>query len=276
MASTIFIKKKKMKKLIILLFIPFISFTQYQNIDYDKRISSIYWMVNGVERNALVYIPKQELLINVPLIFVWHGHGGSAEKFIKRFPVHKLWKEAIVVFPQGVNSKSPWDIKAEKTGWQFQIGDYKDRDIKFFDTMYTYFLNAFPIDDERVYCTGSSNGGTFTYILLQLRPKVFAAAAPAITANIGLENIHEMSLPPIPIFHTSGKKENSFTKQKKLVNYIIKDKKAEYVGYWNDNILTEYYKSDNGNLVWFKHNDGHRWRTKDTALIVDFFKKINN
>ena len=276
MGSTIFIKKKKMKKLIILLFIPFISFTQYQNIDYDKRISSIYWMVNGVQRNALVYIPKKELLINVPLIFVWHGHGGSAEKFIKRFPVHKLWKEAIVVFPQGVNSKSPWDIKAEKTGWQFQIGDYKDRDIKFFDTMYTYFSNAFPIDDERVYCTGSSNGGTFTYILLQLRPKVFAAAAPAITANIGLENIHEMSLPPIPIFHTSGKKENSFTKQKKLVNYIIKDRKAEYVGYWNDNILAEYYKSDNGNLVWFKHNDGHRWRTKDTALIVDFFKKINN
>ena len=102
-------------------------------------------MVNGVERNALVYIPKKELLINVPLIFVWHGHGGSAEKFIKRFPVHKLWKEAIVVFPQGVNSKSPWDIKAEKTGWQFQIGDYNDRDIKFFDTMYTYFSNTFPI-----------------------------------------------------------------------------------------------------------------------------------
>ena len=90
------------------------------------------------------------------------------EKFIKRFPVHKLWKEAIVVFPQGVNSKSPWDIKAEKTGWQFQIGDYNDRDIKFFDTMYTYFSNTFPIDDERVYCTGSSNGGTFTYILLFL------------------------------------------------------------------------------------------------------------
>ena len=61
-----------------------------------------------------------------------------------------------------------------------------------------------------------------------------------------------------------------------MVNYIIKEKKAEYVGYWNDNILTEYYKSDNGNLVGFKHNDGHRWRTKDTALIVDFFKKINN
>ena len=267
-----------MKKLILLLFIPLVSFGQEQNIDnsyYDKHISLKFWMVDGVERNALVYIPEKELLKNTPLIFVWHGHGGSAEKFIKRFPVHKLWKEAIVVFPQGVNSKSPWDIKAEKTGWQFQIGDYNDRDIKFFDTMYTYFSNTFPIDDDRVYCTGSSNGGTFTYILLQLRPRVFAAAAPAITANIGLENIYEMSIPPIPIFHTSGKKENSFTKQTKLVNYIIKEKKAEYVGYWNDNIQTEYYKSDKGNLVWFKHNDSHRWRTRDTELIANFFKKSN-
>ena len=154
-------------------------------------------------------------------------------------------------FPQGVNSKSPWDINAEKTGWQFKIGDYENRDVKFFDFMYSYFLNTFPIDDKRIYCTGSSNGGTFTYILIQLRPKVFAAAAPAITANVGLENITEMNLPSIPIFHTSGKKEYSFSRQKKLVNHIIKEKKAKYIGYWNDNILTEYYKSRKGNLVWF-------------------------
>ena len=35
-------------------------------------------------------------------------------------------------------------------------------------------------------------------------------------------------------------------------------------------ILTNIRK---GNLVWFTHNDGHRWRTRDTKLIIDFFKK---
>ena len=267
-----------MKKLILLLFITLFSFGQEQNIDdsyYDKYISLKFWMVDGVERTAIVYIPEKELLNNAPLIFVWHGHGGSAEKFVKRFPIYKFWREAIVVFPQGVNSKSPWDIKAGKTGWQFQIGDYDDRDIKFFDIMYSYFLNSFAINDERIYCTGSSNGGTFTYILLQLRPKVFAAAAPAITAKAGLENIYKMNLPPIPIFHTSGKKEYSFSKQKKLVDFIIKEKEAKYLGYWNDNIFTAYYKSKEGDLVWFVHDDGHRWRTRDTELIADFFKKSN-
>ena len=265
-----------MKKLILLLFIPLLSSAQHQNIDdsyFDKNISLKFWKVNGIERSAIVYVPEKQFLKNAPLIFVWHGHGGSAERFIKRFPVYKFWKEAIVVFPQGVNSKSPWDINAEKTGWQFKIGDYENRDVKFFDFMHSYFLNTFPIDDKRIYCAGSSNGGTFTYILLQLRPKVFAAAAPAITANVGLENMYEMNLPSIPIFHTSGKKEYSFSRQKKLVNHIIKEKKAKYIGYWNDNILTEYYKSRKGNLVWFTHNDGHRWRTRDTKLIIDFFKK---
>ena len=80
--------------------------------------------------------------------------------------------------------------------------------------MHSYFLNTFSIDDKRIYCTGSSNGGTFTYILLQLRPKVFAAAAPAITANVGLENMYEMNLPSIPIFHTSGKKNTVFQDKK--------------------------------------------------------------
>ena len=37
-----------------------------------------------------------------------------------------------------------------------------------------------------------------------------------------------MNLPPIPIFHTSGKKEYSFSKQKKLVDFIIKEKEAKY------------------------------------------------
>ena len=267
-----------MKRLLLLsLFIPLVSFGQDQSVDnnyYDKNISTIYWEVNGVKRNAIVYIPEKDLLKNAPLIFVWHGHGGSAEKFIKRFPIYKFWREAVVVFPQGVNSKSPWDIKAERTGWQYQRGDYEDRDVKFFDVMYTYFLDSFSIDDERIYCVGSSNGGAFTYMLLQLRPKIFAAAAPAITANVGLKSIYQMNLPSIPIFHTSGKKEFSFSKQKKLVDYIINEKEAKYLGYWNNNILTKHYKSDKGDLIWFTHNDGHRWRTKDTQMIFDFFKEI--
>ena len=59
------------------------SFGQDQSVDnnyYDKNISTIYWEVNGVKRNAIVYIPEKDLLKNAPLIFVWHGHGGSAEK----------------------------------------------------------------------------------------------------------------------------------------------------------------------------------------------------
>ena len=70
-----------MKRLLLLsLFIPLVSFGQDQSVDnnyYDKNISTIYLEVNGVKRNAIVYIPEKDLLKNAPLIFVWHGHGGS-------------------------------------------------------------------------------------------------------------------------------------------------------------------------------------------------------
>ena len=39
-------------------------------------------------------------------------------------------------------------------------------------------------------------------------------------------------------------------------------------------MLTKHYKSDEGDLIWFTHNDVHRWRTKDTQMIFDFFKEI--
>ena len=262
-----------MKKLILLfLFFPLFSIGQSYSTDNDENISLKYWLIDGVERNAIVYTPENILQKNTALIFVWHGHGGSAERFLKRFPIHKFWSEAIVVFPQGLNSKSPRDINAERTGWQYQIGDYENRDIKFFDNMYSYFLNKYPVDINKVYCTGSSNGGSFTYMLLQSKPQIFSSAAPAITANIGYESIYKMNLPPIPIFHTTGKKEFSFLKQKELVDYIIKKKKAKFTGYWNNNIDIKHYKSQRGDIIWFTHSDGHRWRTEDTKLIADFFK----
>ena len=270
-----------MKNRSITLFEPFwllfklvllVSFNSYgQNFDNNKNLSLKYWEVEGVKRKAIVYIPDKDVLKNTPLIFIWHGHGGSAENFIKRFPLYNFLKNSIIVYPQGINSKSPRDINAERTGWQHQIGDYNDRDVKFFDIMYSFFSNNYSLDIDKVYCTGSSNGGAFTYILLQLRPDIFSSAAPVITANTGVDNINKMNLPSIPIFHISGKKEKSFKKQEKIVNYIIKKRKANHLGYWKGNIDTKHYASKNGDIIWFTHPDGHRWRTIDTKLIADFF-----
>ncbi len=40
----------------------------------------------------------------------------------------------------------------------------------------------YPVDPKRVYATGHSNGGGFTYLLWKARPEVFAAVAPCSAA----------------------------------------------------------------------------------------------
>jgi hypothetical protein len=53
------------------------------------------WKVGDVTREALVSIPEASK--NAPLVFVWHGHGGSMRQASLSFGLHTLWPEAIVV-----------------------------------------------------------------------------------------------------------------------------------------------------------------------------------
>ena len=238
----------------------------------EGSIVSKTWTVNEDERTALVHMPTKASSEKSPLVFVWHGHRGSSEKFLEKCPVHKFWPEAIVVYPQGLKTRTPYDRKGEHTGWQHSIGDYSDRDVAFFDTMYEYFSELDIIDPKQVHCAGSSNGGSFTYILLQMRPNAFASAAPAITSHSGLKDGLSIKLPPIPILHFTGKKERSFHKQKRLVEKIVESRDARLVGNWQGRSGVHLYKSSEGDLIWFVHSNGHRWRYIDTLPMVNFFK----
>ncbi|MFN8707481.1 MAG: hypothetical protein ACK50J_12430, partial [Planctomyces sp.] len=61
------------------------------------------WSVNRIEREALVFIPdatvRSEQSPPVPVIFVFHGHGGHSQHATRSFHLHQLWPEAIVVYP---------------------------------------------------------------------------------------------------------------------------------------------------------------------------------
>src|SRR5690349_3516826 len=63
------------------------------------------WKVDGVTREALIHIPKNEKgQTNVsPVVFAFHGHGGSMSNAAKMFHIETVWPEAIVVYMQGLN-----------------------------------------------------------------------------------------------------------------------------------------------------------------------------
>ena len=62
------------------------------------------WKVDGVAREALVAAPASAKSESSPVVFVFHGHGGTMRNAAKQFHIHELWPEAIVVYPQGLNT----------------------------------------------------------------------------------------------------------------------------------------------------------------------------
>ena len=62
------------------------------------------WTVDGIVRQALVYAPAQTSTQASPVVFAFHGHGGSMQNAARSFGYHRLWPEAIVVYPQGLKT----------------------------------------------------------------------------------------------------------------------------------------------------------------------------
>lgn len=162
------------------------------------------WTIDGTAREALVYAPSKEGSGAPPLVFGFHGHGGSSQNAARSFRIHELWPEAVVVYPQGLPTPGRLtDPDGKKAGWQSAAGELDDRDFKLFDAMLKSVAEKFKTDSKRVYCTGHSNGGAFTYLLWANRPDAFAAIGPsAAPAPRSLDKAK-----PCPVIHVAGEKD---------------------------------------------------------------------
>jgi polyhydroxybutyrate depolymerase len=156
------------------------------------------WMIEGVTRQALVAVPDSAKQVPSPLVFVFHGHGGNMRQVARSFRIHELWDQAIVVYMQGLNTPGQLtDPEGKRPGWQKEKGDQKDRDLQFFDEVLESLKQDCKVDEKRVFSTGHSNGGGFTYLLWSERPDVFAAFAPSGSAALKVKN----NLKPRPMLH---------------------------------------------------------------------------
>jgi len=129
----------------------------------------------------------------------------------------------------------------------------------------------FKVDEKRIYCTGHSNGGAFTYLLWAERNSVFAAVAPSGSAAA-------QSLPklkPKPCLHIAGEKDPlvKFEWQKLTMDAVRKVNGCEAEGKeWAKNCKT-YASKDGTPLVTFIHPGGHTFPHEAPPLMVKFFKE---
>lgn len=228
--------------------------------------------VGETVREALVCVPAAAKTASTPLVFVFHGHGGNSRNTVRSFGIHRLWPEALVVYPQGLNTPGRLtDPEGRKPGWQHGVGAQGDRDLKFFDAMLARLKQDYKVDGTRVYSTGHSNGGGFTYLLWAERGGVFAAVAPsgaAAARSVG-------TLKPKPCLHIAGEKDPlvKFEWQKATMDAVRTLNGCDGEGKeWAKN--SKLYPSKSGTpLVTFIHPGGHGFPTEAPALMVKFFKE---
>jgi polyhydroxybutyrate depolymerase len=142
--------------------------------------------------------------------------------------------------------------------------------LKFFDAMLAKLKQDYKVDAQRIYATGHSNGGGFTYLLWETRPDVFAAFAPSAAATKSAA-----TLKPKPALHAAGEKDPlvKFEWQKLTMEAVRKGNGCDAEGKpWAPN-CTIYPSKSGTPFVAFIHPGGHEFAAGASSAIVKFFKE---
>jgi polyhydroxybutyrate depolymerase len=229
------------------------------------------WKVDGVSREALLYVPPTAKTTPTPVVFAFHGHGGTMQHAATNFAYHEHWPEAIAVYMQGLNTPGVLtDPLGKKSGWQKTIGDKNDRDLKFFDAVLATLKKDYQVDEKRVYATGHSNGGAFTYLLWATRGDVFAAVAP----SGAIARRQSGDLKPKPVLHVAGETDNlvRFEWQKLMIDSLRKLNGCADGTPWGQ--WCTLYPSKTGTpVVTYIYPGGHAFPQEAPPIIVKFFKE---
>jgi polyhydroxybutyrate depolymerase len=226
---------------------------------------------DGTTRRALVYAPQGQKSA-APLVFVFHGRGGSMTGISKKIDIHNFWSEAIVVYPQGM-----WCEGGYRDGLGWVISDTEDegRDIRFFDVLLEYLKKNYKVDADNIFATGHSNGGGFTYALWAFRGDKFKAFAPSASSSRRLGENAKRRVPK-PVFIISGEQDDIVpiarvrrdVAEAKRINGCT-DKSSKFT-----DSTTIYYGENGADVVDAIHPYGHDFLRALLPDIVRFFKSV--
>ncbi len=231
-----------------------------------------FYQINGVERKALFFEPK----INsekIPVVFVFHGHGGNAKHASRNLNFHQNFPEALVIYMQGIPgvTNSIVDKEGKYNGWQMNPDELQNRDVKFFDEVFSQISKNYNLDLTRIYAVGHSNGSRFVNVLWKMRPEKFAA----FVTVAGPGGNWLKSAPQKSVWISFGKND-------KIVPYKIqKFSSKQYLKFFEANEstaqtngeITSYQTSENKEIIIEDRNAGHEFPQNSIPKMVEFLKR---
>jgi polyhydroxybutyrate depolymerase len=178
----------------------------YLVIASKKGVDETFWLNHdGIDRKTIVHLPpKVEDDSKLPLVFVFHGLLGNANYTKNTYGITEISDREgfIAAYPVGTGP-----LKSVFLSWN---GDFccsyaKENEID--DARYIVELlkelkRNYPVDENRVYLVGLSNGGMLTYKLVSEYPELFAAAAIVSSSPAGgasEDEVCRIEPPPKPV-----------------------------------------------------------------------------
>ena len=197
----------------------------------------------GQSRAYRVYVPDSLPTTPCAAVLLLHGHGGSADQLMgvngKQAP-YRLWmpiaeqEDLILIIPEGLIAPDG------KQGWNDarNIATNPDsNDVDFLSKLIETVAESYPIDFNRVYATGVSNGGQMALRLAAEVPEKFAAVAAIAASN------------PDPIFARPPQQPISV-----LLMNGTKDRFVPYDGGWVIRDRGQVQSTDDSIQYWVTHN----------------------
>jgi polyhydroxybutyrate depolymerase len=222
--------------------------------------------INGIERSARVFPGRNADSKPAPLILVFHGRGDTVRNFSRAIGLHEDWPEATVVYPSGLKVPNELNMR----GWMggTRVDDTND-DLLFVDRMLEELPKRYRVDPQRVYASGFSNGGRFTFVLMAKKPDAFAAfvAIGALSRDI------EGATQPRPFMLLFGRGEPREFREvwaETVVALVKLNRGSGDKTEWAPE-FTEYLAGDTGApTIVSLYNAGHIWPYDGNRHIIRF------
>ena len=257
----------------------------YEDDSSDEKKNELMQSIShaGVNREYILYVPNSyQASNNVPLVFNFHGYGGTAEDHMNTADMRPLadMNGAILVYPQGLELNNIVQSKDEdySTHWNTGIpGDEGNKsnsdDLGFIETLIDHLTTEYNIDEDRIYTCGFSNGAFFSYALgCHLGSKI--AGIGSVAGTMLMEDINNECKPakPISMINIHGMRddvvpytgnETGYRKIADVVNFWVTHNSTTSMEVTEENGITHYNYTNGANSTKVDHyvvsNGYHAW-----------------